>query len=335
MLAVSPSSVPSDPFGLIGTTLSSRYVVEALVAETAMSVVYRARHRIWKRPVAIKAFRAPRLSEEAQNELLASFIREGALLAELSERTAAVCQARDVASVTTQAGEWVPYLVLEWLEGEPLELVLSRERAQGARRRGVEEALDLLSPIARALSAAHARGIVHGDIKPGNICVLAESHRPAGPTKLLDFGVATAARDTLRRRDSGVAPKVQSFTPAYGAPEQFSSEYGPIGPWTDVFALALVVVELLVGHEALQGDTLGELALGACDFSWRPTPRAFGVFVDKATEHVIARALSVWPGDRHQDAGAFWAELARSREVEPDAAVPVPPLSRRRASVRA
>lgn len=311
MLAALPS-LPSDPFGLIGATLSSRYVVEALVAETPASVVYRASHRVWKRPVAIKAFRAPRLGEEAQRELLASFIREGALLAELSEQTAAVCQARDVASVTTETGEWVPYLVLEWLEGEPLDLVLARERAEGGRRRSVEEALDLLGPIARALSVAHARGIVHRDIKPGNIFVLAESHRVAGPTKLLDFGVATAAHH------------VQSFTPGYGAPEQFSSEYGPIGPWTDVFALALVVVELLVGRDALPGETIAELALGSCDFSRRPTPRTLGVFVDKATEHVLARALSVWPGDRHPHVGAFWAALALSREVEPDASMPIP-----------
>ncbi len=242
-----------------------------------------------------------------------------------------MCQARDVASVTTDTGEWVPYLVLEWLEGEPLDIVLADERANGGRRRSVDEALHLLAPIARALSVAHDRGIVHRDIKPGNICVLADAHGAAGPTKLLDFGVATAAHDSLRTQKPG-ASNVRSFTPGYAAPEQFSTEYGAVGPWTDVFALALVIVELLVGHEALPGESVGELALSACDFSWRPTPRTLGVFVDKATEHVLARALAVWPGDRHRDVGEFWAALSRSREGEPDVTLPIPPLSRRRSA---
>ncbi len=280
--------------------------------------------------MAIKAFRAPRLSEEERRELLASFVREGALLAELSEQTAAVCQARDVASVTTLEGEWVPYLVLEWLDGESLDVVLARERAGGGRRRSVEEALELLAPIARALSVAHTRGIVHRDIKPGNICVLADSQRAAGPTKLLDFGIATAVRDPAWATRSSGCP--QSFTPGYGTPEQFSSEYGVIGPWTDVFALALVFVELLVGHEALPGETIGQLALSSCDPAWRPTPRALGVFVEKGTEHVLARALSVRPEDRYANAGEFWGALERSRELEPDATLPIPLVSRRAAA---
>lgn len=319
---MSPTEM-QDPFGLIGCTLASRYQVESLVAETSLSVVYRATHRIWGRPVAIKAFRAPRLSEDARRELLEGFVREGALLAELSEQTAAVCQARDVASLTTMTGEWVPYLVLEWMDGEALDLVLARERADGGRRRSVEESLELLAPIARALSLAHTRGIVHRDIKPGNICVLSDAHRVAGPTKLFDFGVATG--------NAGPSA-VQSFTPAYGAPEQFCSDYGAIGPWTDVFALALVFVELLVGHEALRGESIGQLALSACDPQWRPTPRALGVFVDKSTEHVLSRALAVRPEERYPTAGEFWADLARSRECEPDATIPIPPVSRRRAA---
>jgi eukaryotic-like serine/threonine-protein kinase len=329
MLATSPSPL-KDPFGLVGATLASRYRVEAIVAQTSLSVVYKAVHCVWQRPVAIKAFRAPRLSDEARRELLESFVREGALLAELSEQTAAVCQARDVASVTTLEGEWVPYLVLEWLEGEALDVVLTRERAGGGRRRSVEEALELLAPIARALSVAHARGIVHRDIKPGNICVLADSQRAAGPTKLLDFGIATAVRDPAWARHPG-SPTVQSFTPAYGTPEQFSSEYGEIGPWTDVFALALVFVELLVGHEALPGETIGKLALSSCDPTWRPTPRALGVFVEKGAEHVLARALSVRSEDRYANASEFWGALKRSRELEPDATLPIPLVSRRAA----
>src|ERR1700682_4630891 len=109
-----------DPFGLSGATLAGKYDVQWLVAETEFSVVYRAYHRIWRRPVAIKAFKAP---------LLESFVAEGALLMDLSERCAAVCQARDVASVITDSGDWLPYLVLEWLEGEAPDDNLARVQA--------------------------------------------------------------------------------------------------------------------------------------------------------------------------------------------------------------
>jgi eukaryotic-like serine/threonine-protein kinase len=312
MLAMTPTQ-SHDPLGLVGTTLASRYRIESLVAETSLSLVYRAIHRVWRRPVAIKAFRAPRLDEEARRQLLEAFVREGALLAELSEQTAAVVQARDVASITTATGEWVPYLVLEWLDGEALDIVLARERAEGGRRRTVDEAMKMLTPIARALSVAHARGIVHRDIKPGNICVLADAaRRVAGPTKLLDFGIATVARGA-RHGGHETDPKVDSFTPAYGAPEQFSSaEYGAIGPWTDVFSLALVFVELLVGHEALQGDSIGKLALSACDPSSRPTPHSLGIDVPESVERVLARALAVRPEERYPSAGEFWTALTRS-----------------------
>ena len=148
--------------------------------------------------------------------------------------------------------------MLEWLEGEPLEALLVRERAQGGRRRSVEEALHLLEPVARALALAHDLGIVHCDIKPGNICVLTDgAQRASGPTKLLDFGIAAVAH-------AGDLPVrgalLDSFTPCYGAPEQFFAERGSIGPWTDVFALAPVFVELLTGRDALRGESIAALA---------------------------------------------------------------------------
>jgi serine/threonine protein kinase len=107
----------ADPFGLVGETLSGKYDVEEVVEETALSVVYRAVHRVLQRPMAIKAFKAPRHDEAWRAELLEGFVREGALLMDLSERSAAVCQAHDVAAFTTEHGEPIPYVVLEWLDG--------------------------------------------------------------------------------------------------------------------------------------------------------------------------------------------------------------------------
>src|SRR5579883_928638 len=277
----------SDPFGLVGSMIAGRYAVEELVGEGGFSVVYRARHVLWDRPVAIKAFRGfEHVDAEAQARLLRAFVQEGAILAELSERSTAIVQARDTATLVTEAGDWVPYLVLEWLPGETLEAVLWRERLEGMPPRRLADAVSLLEPIARALEVAHGRGICHRDLKPGNL-VLQGDARDAGVTtiKLLDFGTAgffSEARRSLAasRADGSRARDVSGFTPSYGAPEQFSPAYGVTGPWTDVFALALIVVELVSGCEPMgEGRSLQEYAEAATDPRWRPTPRAIGADV--------------------------------------------------------
>ncbi|HTB74076.1 MAG TPA: serine/threonine-protein kinase [Polyangiaceae bacterium] len=307
-------TIPSpDPFELVGTTIAGKYDVEEIVAQTALSVVYRATHRVWQRRVAIKAFTAPSLSEEAQQQLLASFVEEGRLLMDLSERCASICQARDVSSLTTHRGEWVPYTVLEWLDGECLEVLLRREHAEGRSPRSLRAVVELLNPIAEALGVAHDRGIVHRDVKPGNIFVLSSGAGEAPRTKLLDFGVAKVMRGAVAAPGAVVS---QSFTPSYGAPEQFSAAYGTTGPWTDVYALGLIVVELLTGREALQGDVLSGLAAQSCDPHVRPTARTRGAVVTDDVEQVLERALAVSLEHRFGSARALWAALRQALAAE-------------------
>ncbi len=299
-----------DPFELVGTTIAGKYDVEEIVAQTALSVVYRATHRVWQRSVAIKAFTAPSLSEEARQQLLASFVEEGRLLMDLSERCASICQARDVSSLTTARGDWVPYTVLEWLDGECLEVLLRRERGEdgeGRQPRTLAAVIELLNPIAEALAIAHEQGVVHRDVKPGNIFVLSSAAGEAPRSKLLDFGVAKVMRGAVPVPVGAVVS--QSFTPSYGAPEQFSAAYGTTGPWTDVYALGLIVVELLTGHEALRGDALGALAAQSCDPIVRPTARALGALVSDDVEIVLERALAVRLEDRFANARELWAAL--------------------------
>lgn len=303
-----------DPFGLVGTTIGGRYAVEAVVGEGGFSIVYRARHTLWDRRVAIKAIRGVEsLDTEAREKLLRAFVQEGAMLAELSERTTAIVQARDAATLFTQTGDWVPYLVLEWLEGDTLEVALWEERRAGLPPRSVEQAVRLLDPIAHALALAHAKGICHRDLKPGNVVLLGHPRSAACPVKLLDFGVAGFFGDARWGLSVPAGSTAAcGFTPSYAAPEQFSDAYGITGPWTDVFALALLVVELATGREPLGEGRTEELARVAVDAKRRPTPRTLGVDVPAPVEEVLARALAVYPAERWQTAGSFWAALAQA-----------------------
>ena len=299
----------ADALGLIGTTIAEKYAVEAVVGEGGFATVYRAQHLLWKRPVAVKVFKA--LGDVAPSErarLLEEFIQEGRLLAELSERSTAIVQARDVGMLATAGGGQIPYMVLEWLDGRPLEAVLHAERRAGMPLRTLEQTIKFLEPAAEALAIAHRQGIAHRDVKPANIFIVGDP-RGEHTMKLLDFGIAKVVQDAQKMGFAKTAGIITSFTPSYGAPEQFNRAYGATGPWTDVFALGLVLVELLVGREALAGDSLVQLAYAAADPVGRPTPRRFGVPTSDETEAVFQKALAVSPAERYQTVGDLWSAL--------------------------
>src|SRR5688572_2570811 len=122
-----------DPLGIAGQTIAEKYKIEKLVGEGGFAVVYRAMHTIWNKPVAIKFFNGLSNAPIDQREQFKdAFIQEGALLTELSSQTASIVQARDVGTYTSPDGQWMPYMVLEWLEGSPLDELLDREKASGA-----------------------------------------------------------------------------------------------------------------------------------------------------------------------------------------------------------
>ena len=311
--------VPEDRLKLVGTTLEGKYRIDAVVAEGGFALLYRATHLVWERPVAVKAFYAlADLPESSRENLVKEFVREGALLAELSERSAAIVQARDVGTLTTARGERVPYMILEWLDGATLESVLRSERRNDLPLRDAAETVALLDPIAEALALAHRKGIAHRDVKPPNIFVLGDA-RANATLKLLDFGIAKVVQDAQKMGGSftKTSGNVTSFTPAYGAPEQFSRTHGATGPWTDVFALALVAVEVMTGKEPLGGDNFVQLGFASSDREHRPTPRALGANVSDAVEAVFAKALAVVPEQRHATAGEFWDDLRAALAMAP------------------
>jgi formylglycine-generating enzyme required for sulfatase activity/serine/threonine protein kinase len=298
----------TDSLGVVGTIVADKYLVEACVAEGGFSVIYKAEHLIWRKPVALKLYtavlRAPR--EDAER-LLEAFVQEGRLMTELSSLTPGIVQARDVGRAAIHGGT-VPFMVLEWLDGTPLDFVLSSEQQAGFAPRTLHQALELLDSAARALSIVHQRGIAHCDLKPANLMVLGNPRDPAATVKVLDFGVAQVSGD--RSNMAG-----RAFTPAYAAPEQFDAAYGPAGTWTDVFALALVVVEMLLGGApALAADTPTMARVASCDPRVRPTPRALGAQVSDVVEAVFQRALAVNARERFVTVGEFWEALTAAAQ---------------------
>lgn len=312
-----------DPLGIVGTTIAEKYDVEKVVGEGGFGIVYRAQHKIWNQPVAIKCFKALMdVAPDVRESLLKDFIQEGALLSQLSGRSASIVQARDVGTFTTKAGHWVPYMVLEWLEGRTLESILEAQHAQGSAAWSVERAMQVLEPVAAALEVVHRKGIAHRDIKPANIFVVGELDSDEMYVKVLDFGIAKVVQSAAEQGSfTKTGGAVTSFTPGYGAPEQFSRAQGATGPWTDVYALALLFTELLVGRPPLEGDDFIQLGMATADPGRRPTPKALGAAIPDELEQVLAKALAVRPNDRYPTAGELWNAVRKAMDLS---AMPMP-----------
>ena len=301
-----------DPVGWLGSTIDDRFVVEELVGEGGFGLVYRGKHLGLAEPVGIKVLKLPsKLTEKEQETFLEEFRKEARLLHKLSRKTAGIVQALDLGAATSPKGVWTPYMVMEWLDGTTLEEQILHGIDEDLPCPTLEEAVALLTPVAESLAVAHSERVAHLDIKPANIFLLRD-----GGIKLLDFGIAKAltASDTVTQAltRSGTLPP---FTPAYGAPEQFNPRHGKTGPWTDVFALALVLIEVCSRDMALQGETPIQLYVASANEQHRPSLVEHGVRVSQQVEDVFRRAVEVDPRRRFPTADAMWNALRRATEI--------------------
>ena len=309
-----------DPFDWVGATLDGKYQVDAVVGRGGFGVVYRAHHLGFNEKVAVKCLRIPRtLSGAARDEFERNFLAEGRLLHQLSRSTAGIVQALDVGALVSPNKTWTPFIVLEWLDGQSLADHFAERVRSGSGGRTPKAAIELLDAAARALALAHEQGIAHRDIKPANLFLAEVAGRKT--LKVLDFGIAKVVTESesFTKAFEETGASLQAFTARYGSPEQFSRRYGATGPWSDVFSLALVLVEAIVGHSALEGVDAAQLFIAAADTTRRPTPRAHGVELGDALERVFSTALAVDPKERYPNAGAFWdallAALATSGDI--------------------
>lgn len=301
-----------DPFDWVGRDLENKYRIEAVVGAGGFGVVYAARHRALGQRVAIKFLKLENLAQERRERFLSGFLEEGRIMSRLGEASAHVVKAIDYGAAIAPNGSWAPFLVLEWVDGMTLETDL----ATRTPRRSLADAVALLAPAARALDVAHSENVAHRDVKPANM-IIGSVH---GETtmRVVDFGVAKIMRDASGPEIATAEPGVRAFSIAYGAPEQFDRGFGATGPWTDVFALALVLVETVSGRRALAGEDLHELEAQATDPGRRPTLRALGVPTSDAIERVLLHALAVDPRNRYRRAGELWTALEHALRPSSD-----------------
>jgi eukaryotic-like serine/threonine-protein kinase len=318
----------SDVFGIVGTTQAGNFHVERVVAEGGFGVVYRAQHGAFRAPVAIKCLKIPeQMTKQQRAVFLEKFREEAELMFRLSAAITEVVRPLHVDVLQLPDGRFVPFLALEWLEGESLDGIITRRREQGQAPLGLHKVVKMLRPVASALSRAHrfpgpqgAISIIHRDLKPENIFVASIGGNES--MKILDFGIAKAKRAASQAvgRITGRSleeDESASFTPAYGAPEQWSPKtYGETGPWTDVWGLALTLVEALCGMPPIDGDTYVMRRI-CLDDKRRPTARNLGADVPIEVDRVIERAVAVDPRKRFNDIESFWSELEIAMGLEP------------------
>lgn len=291
---------PDDPLRIRGRTLGAGWQIGACVADGGFSHVYRGADTAG-RPVAIKVLKpGPGIADHAA--VREAFTREASLLQRLARHETAVVEALELVEFETERGAPRHAIVMEWLDGAELGDLMRAE----PRPWPLAEILTVLGPVARTLALAHAEGIAHRDIKPENIFVVGEG--AARTSRLFDFGVAKVAALYSRGFDS-TNSAFSAFTLAYAAPEQISGLHGPTGPRTDVYALALVVAELLGGARPTRRVTAAMMA-ATLDPKQRPIPADLPRPVTK----VLQTALAVEPRKRHADAGAFWTALEAAHQ---------------------
>jgi serine/threonine-protein kinase len=267
-----------------------RYVVERELARGGMATVFLARDRELDRPVAVKVLDA----HLAQDDGVADrFRREALTAARLAHRN--VVQVYDTGESLGEA-----FIVMEIVEGEPLDAVLAREG-----RLPPERVLDLGLQACDALGYAHARGVVHRDVKPANLLL-----RPDGLLKVTDFGIARALDATTQLTEVGTL----LGTASYVAPEQARGE--PAGPPADVFSLGVVLYEALTGRPPWPIGSLSELSKVG-ETPARPagelapgTPAT----LEEAVMHALARNPAYRPPDAHALAGELRGGPATARE---------------------
>ncbi len=280
----------------LGKVIAGRYRLEARIGEGGMGIVYRARHVLIDRVVAVKLIR-PDLRGETH--LRAWMLREARAANRVDH--AHIIDIHDIG----ETDEGALYLVMEFLIGTPLSTELSKGPMP------LHRAVDIIEQMSAALSRAHDLGVVHRDLKSDNILLTARGGRP-DYVKILDFGLAALAHDPR------LAPKGAVFgTPEYMSPEQARGEQA--GPQSDLYAVGVLFYEMLTGQLPFRASDR-EALLEMQRTAQAPDPRTIRKDCHDDARHIVLRLLEKAPAKRYRDGHHLLEELKKLQRSLPNAA---------------
>jgi serine/threonine-protein kinase len=283
-----------------GDVLGEKYRVEAEIGAGGMGLVVSARHIAMGHRLAIKILRLDNVNEADSRDAVSRFFREARAAARIESEH--VVRVIDVAALA----DGTPYMVMEYLEGQDLRDLI-RERGQLP----IEEAVGYALQACEGLAEAHAAGVIHRDLKPGNL-FLAKRGNGTTVLKVLDFGISKVAP----RPGEVAATTTRSLmgSPLYMAPEQMRSSKN-VDERADVWSLGLILFELLAGDTAFEGETIPEVCLAVMNGPPAPITR-FRKDVPEGLQGVLLKCIEKEREERYPGMGAL------ARALEPYASAP-------------
>src|ERR1700684_4300766 len=280
--------------------LSGRYELAHLVARGGMAEVYRAHDRLLDRPVALKIL-FPELSVD--RSFVERFRREAQAAANLSHPN--IVPVFDWGEDTG-----IYFIVMEFIDGRPLSSILKTAGPLSAERTA-----DIGAHVAAALGYAHKHGVIHRDVKPGNVLITED-----GIVKVTDFGIARAINTEESLTQTGAV----MGTATYFSPEQ--AEGMGVDARSDIYSLGVVLFEMVTGRPPFMGDTPVAVASKHVREN-PPTPRDINPSVPPDLEAIILKCLAKSPEYRYATGDDLRVDLLRFREARAVGAVPPPTMS--------
>ena len=268
---------PPQPTERIG-----RYRLDREIGRGAMGIVYLGEDEALGRSVAIKTILASMDAEE-QAGYLARFRQEAKALGGLNHPNIIT-----VYEFGDEGG--VAYLAMEYLAGRELRDMIAKKQLDLAT------AVEIAAQVAEGLAFAHSHGIVHRDVKPGNVMVIAGNR-----AKIMDFGIAR-----VRKSDVKTHTGLLLGSPKYMAPEQVMGR--PVDSRSDIFSLGVVLYEMLSGSPPFNAEEIPAIMYHVCNTK-PPPPSTKNLGVTRALDLIVARAMEKEPEVRYQDASAMAADL--------------------------
>jgi len=274
-----------------GAMIADRYRLQRLIATGGMGQVWEGLDTRLDRRVAVKVLKAELSGDQ---DFLTRFRMEARTTAQLNHP--GIAGVFDYGETEDGEGQSIAYLVMELVHGEPLNAVLSR-----VGRLSLPQALDMLEQTGRALQAAHNAGVVHRDVKPGNILIT-----PTGQVKITDFGIAKAVDASPVTRTGMVMGTAQ-----YIAPEQALGQEATSA--SDVYSLAVVGYEALSGRRPFLGDSVVTVAMKHV----QETPAPLPAELPHEVRDLIDIAMAKDPAQRYSSGGEFANAVAAVRGGRP------------------